>query len=186
MADKFSFLQKIYGSRSYHIVNREAMNSDEEFEKVLNNLFCEMAETYGALHFTTGEALLSDTPKADMVRYLTENAEEIADSLIAASLRFLRHPRSSNQLRPFFKYFHLLEEDEWFALEEDIMGRRLEDDECIPFATKLQAAFDSMEGDKINALLAVRFDSPIADKNDPEIIARYEAVMDELKKAVQQ
>lgn len=186
MADKFSFLKKVYGEQGVHIVNREKMNSDEEFEKVLNNLFIELGEKSGYIYYDTAKFLFEDDPQAEISTYLKENADDIAKHIVAMSLRFLRHPHATKEYRPFLKYCYYLNSDEdWYALEDKLVGRRLDsDEECKSFAQQLKDAFDNMSGEKIDAVLAVRYGSDVVDKNDPAVIETYKATIEELKQSI--
>ena len=182
MADKYSFLQMIYGERCVDFVNRERMNADEEFDKVLNDLFLELGEKHGFLYYDIAKLLLKENPQAEISVYLKGNSDKIARRLLAMSLRFLRHPHATRQFNPFFKYSHKLEDEEWDALELDILGHpAANDEETQKFIDGLKNALDKMSGDKIDAVLAVRFGNDVADKNDPAVIELYNAAMADLK-----
>ena len=128
-----------------HIVNRKRMNADPELETVLDNLIEDLGED-GFIYSDIAPFLFEENDTEKVAAYLRENADDIAKHLLAHSLRFLRHPHQSKQLRPFFKYYHeLKEDDEWFALEDDLLGHRIEsDEEGQKFAKNLQTAFDNM------------------------------------------
>lgn len=182
MADKHTFLQKIYGEHGLIVVNRERMNTDEEFDKVLNDLFLELGEKHGFLYYDIAKLLLEENPQAEISAYLKENSDKIARRLLAMSLRFLRHPHATRQFKPFLKYSHKLEDEEWDALELDLLGHpAANDEEAQKFIDGLKNALDKMSGDKIDAILSVRFGNDIADKNDPAVIELYNAAMADLK-----
>ena len=84
---------------------------------------------------------------------------------------------------PFFlKYSHKLEDEEWNALELDLVGfNATTDQEAQEFITRLRAGLDKMSSEKIDAILAVRFGNDIVDKNDPAVIELYNAAMADLK-----
>lgn len=186
MADKFLFLQKIYGIHGVHLVNKEKLNADADFDNLLNDQFNELHETYDSLYCDIAPFLLEEDSQAKIAQYLRDNAEDIARHLTAMSLRFLRHPHSSRQYKPFSKYYHVLDEADWDALETELLGYHPDtEEECGRFADRLQNAFDNMNGDDVDAILAVRFGSTVADRDDPAVIQRYNAAMTALKVAVQ-
>ena len=185
MADNLLLLKRIFGEPHLLLVNRDKLNDNADLNALIEERFAALAEEDGFLYGSIAPCVLEQDAEAAVAAYLRDNAAELAGPLLAHVLRFLRHPHSSRSFRPYMELTHTMTDAQWDAVAVDLLGAVPATDEALQaFIAGVQAGFDAMSGDKVDAFLAVRCDKDTADKNDPAVVALCEAAMEDLKKTV--
>ena len=98
-----NLIRRIFAENSV-LLDEEAINKNEELSEVFFGILDELWENDDLERVAIDEIVAESKTKEDFSEYIKANADKLAVYYMEKSLRKLRHPEFSSQLKPFIAY----------------------------------------------------------------------------------